>query len=83
MCLAYAESGCKAITVVDINVDGIQETIKLIEAQHKNVKTLAVEANTTDLVAVKRMVSETIEAFGSLDYGNEYTPTRETRPCIY
>ena len=48
---------------------GLQETIKLIEDEVPNVKTLALEVNTTKIEDVQRMVSETVEAFGSLDYG--------------
>ena len=69
MCLAYARSGCRAIALADLNMKGLQETIKLIEDEVPNVKTLALEVNTTKIEDVQRMVSETVEAFGSLDYG--------------
>ena len=70
MCLAYARAGCKAITLVDLNMNGVQETVKLIEAEVQNVKLLAMEGNTTNLESVQRMVSETVKTFGSLDYGD-------------
>lgn len=50
-------------------MDGVNETIKLIESEVRSVKNLAIKADMTNLEDVQRMVSETVKAFGSLDYG--------------
>jgi len=67
--LAYARAGCQALSLADINIKGVLETIELIKSEVYNVKTLALEANTADVESVKKMVAQTVEAFGSLDYG--------------
>jgi hypothetical protein len=41
----------------------------MIQAQGYKLQTLAIEANVTNAASVKRMVSETVKKFGSLDYG--------------
>ncbi|OGE51916.1 hypothetical protein PENARI_c012G02378 [Penicillium arizonense] len=68
LCLAYAQAGCRAIVLADIKIEGIDETISLIKARGYTVQTLALETNVTDVVSVKRMVSDTVSTFGSLDY---------------
>ncbi|KAJ5717727.1 hypothetical protein N7488_003373 [Penicillium malachiteum] len=68
LCLAYAQAGCKAIALADINIKGIQETISLIQAQEKDVQTLAIEVNVADATSVRNMISRTVESFGRLDY---------------
>ncbi|KAJ5433500.1 uncharacterized protein N7458_012656 [Penicillium daleae] len=68
LCLAYAQAGCRAIALADIKIEGIDETISLIKARGYTVQTLALERNVTDVVSVKRMVSDTVSTFGSLDY---------------
>lgn len=55
--------------MADINVEGVQETISLIQAQGKDVQTLAIEVNVADATSVRNMVSKTVESFGRLDYG--------------
>lgn len=69
LCLAYAQAGCRAIALADIKIEGIDETISLIKARGYTVQTLALETNVTDVVSVKRMVSDTVSTFGNLDYG--------------
>lgn len=69
LCLAYARSGCKAIALADIRIEGVLETISLIEAEQSKAQTLAIEVNVANDSSVKNMVSRTIEAFGRIDYG--------------
>ncbi|KAL4811336.1 hypothetical protein BDV18DRAFT_155942 [Aspergillus unguis] len=49
-------------------MEGIEESISLIKARGYKVQTLGLETNVTDVDSVKRMVSETVSTFGSLDY---------------
>ncbi|KAH8819263.1 hypothetical protein F5884DRAFT_743680 [Xylogone sp. PMI_703] len=65
---AYARAGVSAITLVDLNMDGLRTTIKLIQEEVPEVKTLVVEADTTKEDAVANMVAVTVESFGQLDY---------------
>lgn len=69
ICLAYAQAGCKAITLADIRIENAEETISIIETQGYKAQTLALKVDVTDASSVRSMVSETIKAFGSLDYG--------------
>ncbi|KAF9886748.1 reductase [Aspergillus nanangensis] len=68
LCLAYAESGCRAIALADIKIEGVNETISLIQARGYHVRTLALETDVTKVTSVRRMVSETVKAFGRIDY---------------
>ncbi|PWY72570.1 NAD(P)-binding protein [Aspergillus eucalypticola CBS 122712] len=70
LCLAYAQAGCRAIALADINIEGVNETISLIQAQGYPVETLALETDVTLVTSVQSMVSETVKSFGRIDYGN-------------
>ncbi|KAJ5131994.1 hypothetical protein N7448_006152 [Penicillium atrosanguineum] len=86
LCLAYAQVGCRAIVLADIKIDGINETISLIKARGYATQTLGLETDVTDMVSVKHMVSETISAFGSLDYAANVagiTATARVPTAIY
>jgi|SRR5882757_3726890 len=69
LALAYARAGCSGISLADLNTAGLQETVELIMREGYNTKTLAIETNTTDLESVRNLVSQTVKAFGRLDYG--------------
>ncbi|KAJ5481645.1 hypothetical protein N7475_000457 [Penicillium sp. IBT 31633x] len=68
LCIAYAQAGCRAIALADIKIEGINGTISLIQAQEYQVETLALETNVADVTSVRKMVSETVKAFGGIDY---------------
>ncbi|KAJ5646571.1 hypothetical protein N7490_002943 [Penicillium lividum] len=68
ICIAYAQAGCRAIALADVNIEGVNETISLIQAKGYGTKTVALEANVTDAISVKNMVAQTVKAFGSIDY---------------
>ncbi|KAJ5664772.1 uncharacterized protein N7477_007220 [Penicillium maclennaniae] len=68
ICLSYAQAGCKAIALADLNVKGVNETIALLKAEGYNVETLALETNVADPISVRNVVEQTVKAFGSLDY---------------
>lgn len=69
LCLAYARSGCEAIALADIRIEGVRETISLIQAEQNDVQTLAIEVNVANASSVKDMLSRIIEVFGRIDYG--------------
>lgn len=69
LCIAYARAGCKAIALVDMDVNGIQETISLIKSYGVALPLLALEVDVTNIASVKNMVLETIKSFGRIDYG--------------
>ncbi|KAJ5999342.1 hypothetical protein N7451_007152 [Penicillium sp. IBT 35674x] len=68
ICIAYAQAGCSAIALADVNLEGVNETISLIKAKESNTKTLALETNVADATSVRNMVAQTVKAFGSIDY---------------
>ena len=63
--LAFAERGIKVV-IADINVEGAEETVKLIvEAGGTG---LFVSCDVRDEMQVKQLVATTVETYGSLDY---------------
>jgi NAD(P)-dependent dehydrogenase (short-subunit alcohol dehydrogenase family) len=65
--LGFAAAGA-AVTVADIDRSGAEETVEMIRAL--GGQALAIEVDVTDSAAVARMVSETVAAFGGLDYAH-------------
>lgn len=60
-----AENGCK-VCVADMNADGAMAKAKEISEKY-GIEAIAVGANVTDEESVKKMVDETVCAFGGLD----------------
>ena len=60
-----AENGCK-VCVADMNIDGATAKAKEISEKF-GIEAIAVGANVTDEGSVKKMVDETVCAFGGLD----------------
>lgn len=58
-----------AIALADMDISGIQETISLIKGYGIASQLLALEVDVTNIGSVQSMVSETIKAFGRIDYG--------------
>lgn len=67
--LAYVRAGIQNITLADINLDGVAETAKLIEAAVPGTKILQIAVNVTNESDVNAMVDKTVSTFGSLDCG--------------
>ena len=62
--LKFAALGAK-VAVADIKVAGAKETAALLEKA--GTKAIALDTDITDLARVRRMVKDTLEAFGRLD----------------
>lgn len=60
----FALDGAK-VAVADVNVDGANETVKLIEADGGTA--IAVEVDVASAASVQQMVRTTVDAFGRLD----------------
>ena len=69
LALEYARAGCAAVTLADLDIPGLQQTVDLINKEAPGVKTLTVEVDTTKLDMVRNMVAATVKSFGRLDYG--------------
>ncbi|KIX05582.1 uncharacterized protein Z518_06454 [Rhinocladiella mackenziei CBS 650.93] len=67
--LACAAGGCRAITVADKNLEGVQQTERLVKEIGNKVKILTLSIDVSEVKAVENTVLRTVEAFGSLDYG--------------
>jgi NAD(P)-dependent dehydrogenase (short-subunit alcohol dehydrogenase family) len=63
-CLQLAAAGCH-IVVADVNADGGQETVELVERLGR--KAVFVETNVLEEDQVERMVQTAFDAFGKLD----------------
>ncbi|GAB7353338.1 hypothetical protein MBLNU459_g3828t1 [Dothideomycetes sp. NU459] len=66
--LAYCRAGVQAITLADLNVGGLEETVELIKNENPKVAVHTIECNTTKQDQVAKMVRETVDKFGRLDY---------------
>ncbi|KAF5628926.1 dehydrogenase [Fusarium sp. NRRL 52700] len=67
--LAYIRAGIKAITLADLNKDGVLETSRLIKAEFPDAKVLPLVVDVTDEKSVNDMVDQAVQAFGTLDCG--------------
>ena len=54
-----------AVVIADINMDGVQETVKAVE--EKGGKALGVKLDVTSKESVDEMVATVLERFGRLD----------------
>jgi NAD(P)-dependent dehydrogenase (short-subunit alcohol dehydrogenase family) len=77
ICIAYAQAGCRAIVLADVNLEGVHETISLIRTRGYSAKTMALEANVADAISVRNLVAQTVKEFGSLDYGSSFELMRD------
>jgi NAD(P)-dependent dehydrogenase (short-subunit alcohol dehydrogenase family) len=64
-CTQMAENGA-TIVAADINLEGAQETVEMIEA--RGGKAEAVHIDATDYAKVKAMIEDTVAKHGRLDY---------------
>lgn len=63
--LAIANAGARAITIVDIDDDGLVETNAMIEAT--GAQALALHIDVTSLEDLRRMYDETVSTWGQVD----------------
>jgi NAD(P)-dependent dehydrogenase (short-subunit alcohol dehydrogenase family) len=80
--VAYAQAGCRNLTLVDMNVAGLQRTKELIKSTDATVKTLELVVDVSDESAVGYMVKSTINTFGGLDYGECHPPCGTITSCL-
>ena len=62
--IKFVKEGAK-VAAVDLNTEGLQETVHLCEDEGKNI--LAISCNITQEIEVAKAVAETIEHFSKLD----------------
>ena len=61
---AMAEAGAD-VACADIDMDGLSDTMRTVEALGR--KAIAIRCNVADEEQVKRMVADTVKAFGTID----------------
>eukprot|EP00026_Physarum_polycephalum_P015846 Phypoly_transcript_16632.p1 GENE.Phypoly_transcript_16632~~Phypoly_transcript_16632.p1 ORF type:complete len:279 (+),score=35.75 Phypoly_transcript_16632:64-837(+) len=61
-----AKHGAKVI-VADINLEGAEETVKLILSQYHNAQAVAVKTDISSSASVVELIEKTVEKFGRLD----------------
>ncbi|MFA7744616.1 SDR family oxidoreductase [Salinicoccus roseus] len=61
-----AEEGAK-LSLVDLNVEALEETQNLVREKNSNAEVLLITADVSDEAAVKNYVDQTVEEFGRID----------------
>ncbi|CCM03392.1 uncharacterized protein FIBRA_05522 [Fibroporia radiculosa] len=64
--ILFAQEGAH-VALVDVNNQAVQNTHKLIAERFPNIKSIPIQADVSKEENVKRMVQETVDAFGRLD----------------
>lgn len=64
--LQVAKEGAK-LTLVDLNLDSLEETKKLVLEAASEAEVLLISANVADEEAVKNYVTQTVEKYGKID----------------
>ncbi|KAH8890401.1 oxidoreductase [Thozetella sp. PMI_491] len=65
--LAFARYGVRAVTITDISRKHLDDTVRRLKEQSPHVDVMAIEMDVANEEAVNASVSDTVEAFGSLD----------------
>lgn len=66
--LSFALEGCTQIAICDRNAAGLQETSALIREKSENAEVLVHEVDMLKEVDIERMVKETVQRWGRVDY---------------
>jgi NAD(P)-dependent dehydrogenase (short-subunit alcohol dehydrogenase family) len=69
LAIAFVRAGIQNIALADIDLEGVAETARLVEAAAPKTKVLQISVNVTDEAAVNAMVNKTVSSFGGLDCG--------------
>lgn len=66
--LAFAQAGCRRMTLADVNGEGLESTKSLILKSHPDAEINLEFGNTTVQSFTEHMVSSTVSLYGRLDY---------------
>ena len=60
--------GCEKLVLVDLNLENLLETLRMIERESKTVKAVPFVADISNSDAVKGMIQTCVEIYGRLDF---------------
>lgn len=70
MAVSFAREGCKKIAIADMNVEGLEETAKLMKeaATQGEIEVLLKRVNIVDEAEVADLLDAVVEQLGRVDY---------------
>lgn len=68
MAVRFAACGCQRLFLVDLNIDGLQATQKLVEEANSSAEVQLQVTDITSSSGVEAMVKSCVQTFGRLDF---------------